>query len=469
MKATDFKREHFEKGRGFSQADFDAYIATSEKLTRTTYTAYLPCMAGGLLLGLLLSNEVGGFVGNIGAVISIFAGLILGGVFNIRASKEVNRCAAKLGIDKQDVAAARKHVRNGTVAWSGGAASEDLTPESEPERKTASPRRLKQLPEKPARAVWAAALMVLGWLALVVLQAAFAPRAAFSANAMYLTTMALLGAGVYLVTVKGLKFKLFGVSAGVIAVLLRSLSTVIAEQARRAVQLDVSRLFRSVAFADAFTENLICMLIPLGVALLMSALNKGVERRTRRVVWAASVAYLACCVADVLIRSTNLLSSSLQSICSVAIGVFSEAACMLLVAIAVHALTCISSKHVRLHGVGLVWAWIATIAMAAALAYSLMIVTGATGMRNATVSAAQLALTLCGLIGYIMLLCKRRVGLYMILIGAGVLLGAQFASSLSVVIVGGGNQLVTLISSIVGACNPLFAYLAVRAGEPDAR
>ena len=107
--------------------------------------------------------------------------------------------------------------------------------------------------------------------------------------------------------------------------------------------------------------------------------------------------------------------------------------------------------------------------MAAALAYSLMIVTGATGMRNATVSAAQLALMLCGLIGYIMLLCKRRVGLYMILIGAGALLGAQFASSLSVVIVGGGNQLVTLISSIVGACNPLFAYLAERAGEPAAR
>ena len=308
--------------------------------------------------------------------------------------------------------------------------------------------------------------MVLGWLALVVLQAAFAPRAAFSANAMYLTTMALLGAGVYLVTVKGLKFKLFGVSMGVIAVLLRSLSTVIAEQVRRAVQLDVSRLFRSVAFADALTENLICTLIPLGVALLVSALCKGAERRTRRVAWAASGAYLACCVADVLIRSANLLSSSFKSICSVAIGVFSEAACMLLVAIAVHALASIPSKRVRLHGVGLVWAWIATIGMAAALAYLLMMVTGALGMRNATISAVQIALTLCGLVGYIMLLCKRRVGLYVILIGAGVLLGAQFASSLSVVIAG-GDQLVTLISSILGACNPLFAWLAVRAGNAE--
>ncbi len=466
MKTSDFRREHFEKGRGFRKEDFDAYIAASKKAVRTTYAAYLPCMAAGLLLSLLFSKGVGGFVGNIAAVVAIFAGLIVGGIFNIRAGNEVRRLAAKLGIDRQDVAAARMHVKNGTVAWSGDADPEDTSTQSAPESKATAPRRRKPIPEKPARAVWAAALMILGWIALVALQSLFAPRAAFSANTLYLTAMALLGSGVYLISRRGIKFKLFGVGAGLISVLLRSLSTVIAEQQRRAVGLDISRLFRSVAFDHALTENLICMLIPLGVALLVSVLCRGADQRqsARRTAWAASGAYIACCVADVLIRSQDLLRSSFVGILTVAIGVLSETACLLLVAIALHALANIPHKRVRLRGIGLVWAWFATVGMAAVLVSTLVIVTGISGMRYATANMAQLMLAICGLVGYIMLLCRRRIGLYFILIGGGVMLGAQLASSLSLAVISGGDQLATLISSIIGTLNPLFAYFAVRAG-----
>ena len=106
MKASDFRREHFANGRRFSQADFDAYIRASEKMTRTAFAAYLPSVGGGILIGLLLSNGVGGFVGNILAVVSIFAGLIVGGVFNIKASRAVNAAANRLGVTIADVAAA---------------------------------------------------------------------------------------------------------------------------------------------------------------------------------------------------------------------------------------------------------------------------------------------------------------------------------------------------------------------------
>ena len=89
MKATDFKREHFANGKSFSQADFDGYIAASERLAKTMYTRYLPCLAGGILISLLFSQGVGGFAGNMMAVLCIFAGLIVGGIFNLKAGKAV--------------------------------------------------------------------------------------------------------------------------------------------------------------------------------------------------------------------------------------------------------------------------------------------------------------------------------------------------------------------------------------------
>ena len=118
MKATDFRPEHFEKGRGFNRADFDSYIEASANLTRTMYTKYFPCMIGGVVVGGLLSKLIGGFVGHMLALVCIFGGLILGGVFNAQAAKTVNEIAQRLGITKADLTQARKHVKDGTVAWS---------------------------------------------------------------------------------------------------------------------------------------------------------------------------------------------------------------------------------------------------------------------------------------------------------------------------------------------------------------
>ena len=72
MKASDFRREHFTRGRSFSQADFDAYIDASARFTRAIWTGYLPCLLGGLLLGVFFSNAVGGAAGNILAVVLIY-------------------------------------------------------------------------------------------------------------------------------------------------------------------------------------------------------------------------------------------------------------------------------------------------------------------------------------------------------------------------------------------------------------
>ncbi len=235
MKATDFRREHFEKGRRFSQPDFDAYIQASDRLGKTMYTRYLPCLAGGILLGLLFSQGVGGFAGNMLAVVCIFAGLIVGTAFS-------------------------------------------------------------------------------------------------------------------------------------------------------------------------------------GDALLMTAAD-------------AAVVFLVC--------------------------------------MALYALCHMKTTRVRLRGIGLVWAWLAA---AGAVVSLIAAISAGTGGNSGVITyTAQFVVGISALTGYILLLCRRRAGLYVILLGMGVMLGAQALGALAGVLFHANQYLATLISSLLGALNPLFAYLAVRAGDKAVR
>ena len=117
MKPTDFRPEHFTNGRNFNRADFDAYVQASLELNQMMYTRYLPSVFGGVVLGMLLSKGVGGFVGNILALVCIFGGLLLAPLLCSDTSKRVKELSKRLGISRSDISAARKHIKNGTTAW----------------------------------------------------------------------------------------------------------------------------------------------------------------------------------------------------------------------------------------------------------------------------------------------------------------------------------------------------------------
>lgn len=113
----ELRAEHFEKGQSFNPAVFAAYLKASDDLQKASYTRYLPAVLGGCLIGFLFSNGVGGFEGNFLALVCIFGGLILGGVLLAQAGKPVKDLAGSLGITPEDVKKARKHLKDGTVAW----------------------------------------------------------------------------------------------------------------------------------------------------------------------------------------------------------------------------------------------------------------------------------------------------------------------------------------------------------------
>ena len=129
-----------------------------------------------------------------------------------------------------------------------------------------------------------------------------------------------------------------------------------------------------------------------------------------------------------------------------------------------YALCHMPQTRVKLRGIGLVWAWLA---LAGSL-FTIFIIfrVGTLGARAAGIRgvfAFQLILGLSALLGYALLLCKRHVGLYFILLGVGLMLGAQVVNALSNIRSVSGPQ--QLISALLGAVNPLFAWLAVRAGK----
>lgn len=209
MKASDFRPEHFEQGRSFKKSDFSAYLEASANLTKTIYTRYFPSVGAGLLLSFLFSRGAGGFAGNILALVCIFGGLIVGGIFNARAAREVNELAKRLGITRADVALARRHVKNGTTAWSGGdgsaAGEEDeslskKTPEAEQSAAYQSARFPAALPEKEARALWAALFLTAGWFLLLLFQLSFTRSFAFMSSGLSCLAAAVLGSAVYLLS-----------------------------------------------------------------------------------------------------------------------------------------------------------------------------------------------------------------------------------------------------------------------------
>ncbi|MCE5187849.1 MAG: hypothetical protein LLF75_01490 [Eubacteriales bacterium] len=117
MSAIQLKREHFTNGRNFSAEDFDHYLQASHDYAKALYTKYIPSLAGGLLVSFLFSRGVGGAIGNLIAVACIFAGLIIGGVLTKPYTSDVQRAITKLGVTAKDAAAARKHAKAGTFAW----------------------------------------------------------------------------------------------------------------------------------------------------------------------------------------------------------------------------------------------------------------------------------------------------------------------------------------------------------------
>ncbi len=101
---------HFEHGEEFDREAFDA-LKEGLKRQRRDIWKFPVFVLGGLLLSVLLSSGIEGFMGNMLGVLSIFAGLILANLSTLRSIKAVKQARQRLGIKQKDVNAALRKVR----------------------------------------------------------------------------------------------------------------------------------------------------------------------------------------------------------------------------------------------------------------------------------------------------------------------------------------------------------------------
>ena len=103
---------HFPQGERFDKAVFSSLITNLQKQLSIVWIQPVILLVF-LGFGYLLSNGVGGFIGNIAAVACIFIGLIVGYLAVAGSGKRVKSACKTLGITMRDINTAIQLVKRG--------------------------------------------------------------------------------------------------------------------------------------------------------------------------------------------------------------------------------------------------------------------------------------------------------------------------------------------------------------------
>jgi hypothetical protein len=113
IKLNVLRQEHFKNGASFSSADFADFLKARSSLLWFLPSFYAPGLLLSLALAEFASKSVGGFVGNISALIIIFGFLFAGLFLVLRRKKRYDLSTRKLGVNKLDVQEACRLLKRG--------------------------------------------------------------------------------------------------------------------------------------------------------------------------------------------------------------------------------------------------------------------------------------------------------------------------------------------------------------------
>ena len=342
---------------------------------------------------------------------------------------------------------------------------------------TGNRQPLSAPPEKTGRALWAAVLLTLSWFLLVWFQKGIGWNLMLDFSVFACLSAASFAAGVYMLTKKETRWRLIGAGTGLASSLLLSGSESVYLGAWGGkIRPELTRIFnfRNPSFMVVLERTFVSAVSALVAALLICMIRRDRDKKQAR--WAGAAAggvYLIVSLLYLLKRHgittlRRLLSGSSRDLKNLfrqeIILPLAAALIIFFVCTAIYSLCHMPRTRVRLRGIGFFWACLALAGSAASLFIVFSVSTMSPGAaKTYGVYTSQLILGLSALLGYALLLCKRRVGLYFILLGVGIILCSLLMNSLLYIGADRGRQL--LISTGLGTLNPLFAWLAARAGE----
>lgn len=314
------------------------------------------------------------------------------------------------------------------------------------------------------KAVVAFGMLAASWLLIILLQGLSYRRLLYSADITFFVVAAMLGVGVYLSIQKETVFKLLGLASGLIISLFYAgtmMATMLNSRTGGLFSVANALNFRYPYFWELLGRAAIIVFLPLACAFVIGLINKAKKNSTvlRVAAGFAAAAYLLC---RIIPQLRTLIAAGFIALTVELVGVVGEVILLYLSVKCCDSLCKSGNSHVELYGAGKVWAWIALFGMVVSIGSVLAIAFGAASGMAYT---ASLLLAICGALGYILLLCKKRVGLYFVVGAAVLVLGGQFLGSLSMWIYGANQHAALLLSSVLGMVNPLFAWLAVRAAD----
>lgn len=323
-------------------------------------------------------------------------------------------------------------------------------------------------PPNTLRAVWTAGILLAAWLLLYLFQGLFEGRLQYNADAAFFIIDALLGAGVFLICQRGILQKCVGGAAGLIAALLSGFSGYAAQAQARYYGgfglLDVMDITAPYVMYQ-FLQMLLCAAVMLGGAWVTAYLLRQRPEKLRLFAagGVAAGVYLLYTIFRTAATSGPYISTlNPVMLFTMFLNIFADTGVVLLAVWFLFKMCTMARTDVRLRGLGLVWVWLAVIGMAGSVI--LVAVQGLTSSSGMSYTSGLL-LALSGLTGYVLLLCRKRIGLYVLLAGTGLMLGSQLFAALTPMLGGIPQYASVFFSSIVGAVNPLLGYLAVRAAD----
>jgi hypothetical protein len=327
------------------------------------------------------------------------------------------------------------------------------------------------VPADHTRAIRAGIVVAASWVILFLVQGIFHRGLQYNSTAAHFLSYALLATGVYLFSLGDKKLRITGGIFGAAFALTYALSSY-ALFIRLFLRTGYVYLSSSMSLPVDLLIRFIFMM--LGAALVLA-----VTMYARKVLkpspsspgvlvdaGAASVTFFVYQFIYSLVRRL-LVSSSASSLRLLSTFSWSmvDGAVLFASVYFLYKLCTMDMKDLRLRGWGLVWAWIGAIGGLCSLVF--LAYTGIVEKDSLNYASAFL-LALFALAGYAMLLRGKRVGLYVILGGVGIVLVSHFASALETVIISKDTEyLPLLVGSVVGAVNPVLAWLAVQYSSDD--
>ncbi len=338
------------------------------------------------------------------------------------------------------------------------------------------PIRQERTPVKanPMRAVWTVAWLFVAYIIIILFQRFLSGGFMYySGSVASLMVTAVYGASIYLYMQKGVKEKVFAACATIAAILL----SIVIQLYPQILPYPLEMRANSLHFT-AILNILLRAITTAGGAMLFSHLMKNKTQGQSSYGAGTHIAPSGALDKSKVWRVSFMtaLVSMLANIILVVIMSFPvfkypgflpqfifnnifSALFLSFVPSGLHALSTMRSKRIRLSGWGLVWCWLCTLGMLA----SIVIVIVGIKSRYVIMFSSQLFMSVAALVGFIMLIAKRRVGWYIILFSVSIGLAGQFQESFRMgVILGHPNFIGAMIASIIGALNPIITWFSIQ-------